>query len=402
MKVKIFPSRPFGEITAPPSKSMAHRLLICAAMAKGESRICGVSHCDDVLATIECLSTLGAKFKRDGEDITVSGIDILSATPEGDLFCRESGSTLRMLIPMATLSGCQVLFGAKEGLLRRPMTVYEKLYSERGLLFAQSEGGFRVKGALTAGEYTLPGDISSQFISGLIFALAALDGESTVHITPPFESRSYVEMTLEALRYFSAEAYFTDSCTVKIAGGGYKCCDAAVEGDYSGAAFPEALNLLGGEVTLLGLSDSSRQGDRIYREYFEKLRLGTSTLDIGNCPDLGPVLFALAAALNGATFTGTARLKIKESDRAAAMAEELAKLGGRVHIYENSVTVEKASLTAPTEPILSHGDHRIVMAMAILLTLTGGEIEGASAVDKSYPHFFRDLKKLNINLEIYD
>ena len=402
MRVKIFPSCACGNLPAPPSKSMAHRLLIASAMASGESFIDNLSTCDDVKATVGCLEALGVSFTEHSNGYKIQGRNFLESAPGSELFCNESGSTLRMLIPAATLSGKEALFTAKAGLLRRPMDVYEKIYTERGLFFEKNEHGYKVIGSLPSGEYIIPGNVSSQFISGLIFALAARAERSVLKITPPFESRSYVDMTIDAVKSFSVNAYFMDELTVVIDGGGYVPQSLSVEGDYSGAAFTDAFNYIGGDVAVSGLSVTSRQGDRIYKDYFKLLKDGRPTLDISNCPDLAPILFALASYLNGADFIGTARLKIKESDRAAAMAEELSKIGGRVIIGENTVTIEKASLTYPTAPIDSHKDHRIVMAMAILLTLTGGEILGAEAVAKSYPDFFEHLKKININLEIYD
>lgn len=402
MRVKITPGRAKGHIQAPPSKSMAHRMLIAAAMADGESLIKGVSECDDVRATLSCLESLGVRIEKNGSDYRVFGTDFKKITHQGELFCRESGSTIRMLIPPATLSGNTVCFTASEGLLKRPMTPYKEIYEDLGFLFERTDRGYLVKGSIPAGEYTIPGNLSSQFISGLIFALAALKGESIIKITPPIESRSYIDMTLEAIKHFSATAFFEDDLTIRIKGGGYKACEACVEGDYSGAAFPYALNLLGGEVEISGLSESSSQGDKVYREYFRLLSLGTPEIDISDCPDLGPILFAMAAAKGGARFTGTKRLKVKESDRAAAMAEELSKLGISLLVEENSVTVESTKLCSPTEPIHSHNDHRIVMATAILLTQVGGEIIGAEAINKSYPDFFKDLMKLNIDLEIYE
>ena len=391
-----------GKISAPPSKSMAHRLLIAAAMAEGASVIRGVSDCDDVLATLDCLAALGVKFEKLADGYRVFGIDFTKAKPHGELFCRESGSTLRMLIPAATLSGKEVSFRAIAGLMKRPMTVYEDIYKKLGFAFLSENGGYKVLGAIPSGEYEVEGNISSQFISGLIFALAARKEPSIIKITPPVESRSYIEMTLQALEYFSSRVEFTDSNTLKVFGGGYKPANLTVEGDWSGAAFPDALNLFGGKANILGLSEKSLQGDRVYKRHFKALSEGFSKIDITDCPDLAPILFAVAAAFHGAEFIGTKRLKIKESDRASAMASELLKVGCEVELYENRAIVGKWNKKAPLTPISSHGDHRIVMAMAILLTVVGGEIEGAEATAKSYPSFFEDLKKLNIKLDIYD
>ena len=204
---------------------------------------------------------------------------------------------------------------------------------------------------------------------------------------------------MDALRSFGVSAVWQDEHTIYIRGKQrYKPSEVTVEGDYSGAAFPEALGLFGGEVTVLGLREDTIQGDSVYRKYYDMLVRGVPTIHIGDCPDLGPVLFAIAAAKNGGIFTGTRRLKIKESDRAEAMAEELKKFGTSVSVYEDTVVIYPAEFHAPTEELCGHNDHRIVMALSVLLTLTGGVIDGAEAVSKSYPAFFENLSSLGIEV----
>jgi len=403
MRVSIKPSVAKGRISAPPSKSMAHRMLISAAMCEGVSRVSGISDCEDVAATVECLEALGVKFERVGDDVTVYGKNLARAIPNAPLYCRESGSTLRFLIPIALLSGKTVMFLGKDSLMQRPMGVYKKICDERGLDFIQDGSSITVKGRLTSGDFTVPGNISSQFISGLIFALPNLKGDSRIKITPPIESRSYIDMTLDAVKSFGIECGWENENTLYIKGSqSYLPREVGVEGDYSGAAFPEALNVFGGEVDVLGLNPDSIQGDRVYRKYFDMLTSGVPTIHIGDCPDLAPILFSVAAARCGGVFTGTKRLKIKESDRAAVMAEELEKFGASVTIYEDKVVVYPKEFKKPVEVLNGHNDHRIVMSMAILLTLVGGEIDGAEAVKKSYPAFFDDLRSLGIEVEEYD
>ncbi len=400
MKIEITKGTASGIISAPPSKSMAHRLLISAAMCEGVSTVRGISSCEDVLATLDCLSALGVRCERVGDDVTVYGKDPKKMRPSEPLKCRESGSTLRFMIPIAMRSEQTAIFYGAEGLMSRPMSVYENMCRERGLTYISDGGSIVVKGPLTGGEFTLPGNVSSQFISGLLFALPTADEDSTIRILPPIESRSYIDLTIDALRMFGVCAQWQDEHTVFIKGKQkYNPTDVTVEGDYSGAAFPEALNLFGGEVTVMGLRPDTIQGDSVYKKYYDMLVRGTPTIHIGDCPDLGPVLFAVAAAKNGGVFTGTRRLKIKESDRAAAMAEELKKFGTSVSVYEDTVVIYPAEFHAPTEPLYGHNDHRIVMALAILLTLTGGEIEGAEVVSKSYPGFFENLRALGIEVK---
>ncbi|MBQ7362881.1 MAG: 3-phosphoshikimate 1-carboxyvinyltransferase [Clostridia bacterium] len=403
MIVKIEKGTARGKVTAPPSKSMAHRLVISAAMCRGESRIRGISDCEDVRATVTCLTALGVSVVREGDDLVVVGTDMTSTAPNGVLDAGESGSTLRFLIPVAMLSGKTVMFRGKEGLMRRPMDVYERLASERGLVFLGDGESITVRGRLPSGEYHVVGNVSSQFISGLLFALPTLEGDSRIRITPPIESRSYIEMTLAAIRLFGIRAEWEGEHTIFIPGGQhYTAADVTVEGDYSGAAFTDAFNILSGEVSVLGLNPDSIQGDKVYKKYYEMLDSGIPTVHIGDCPDLGPILFALAAAKRGGVFTGTKRLKIKESDRAEAMAEELKKFGVTVSVYEDKTVVYPVRFEPPTERLHGHNDHRIVMSLAILLTLVGGEIEGAEAISKSYPQFFSDLRKLGIGVTEYE
>jgi len=403
MRVKITPSQGKGEVFAPPSKSMAHRLLICSALADGVSKVHGVSSCEDVSATLDCMAALGICAEKCGEDVTVYGKSILSATAENTLYCRESGSTLRFFIPIALLLGKTVMFKGAGTLMSRPMNVYEQLCRERSLAFISDGDSITVKGPLTSGDYTVIGNISSQFISGLLFALPLLQGDSRIKITPPIESRSYIHMTIHALKLFGVNVEWENEYTIFIKGGQrYRPSEVTVEGDYSGAAFTDALNLLGSSVNVLGLNPESIQGDRVYKKHYEQLNRGVPTIQIGDCPDLGPILFALAAAKCGGVFSGTKRLKIKESDRAAAMAEELEKFGASVKVYEDKVVVYPADFHKPTEVLKGHNDHRIVMSLAVLLTVTGGEIDGAEAISKSYPAFFDDLRSLGIGVEEYE
>lgn len=403
MTVKIKRGTARGKIYSPPSKSVAHRLLICAAMSEGESVVHGISTCEDVLATLDCMSALRIKYERDGNDVKVHGKVPTDMLPSEPLKCRESGSTLRFMIPITMMTGHTAIFYGAKGLMSRPMSVYEALCKEHGHTYISDGESIVVKGPLNGGEYTLPGNISSQFISGLLFALPNAEKNSTIKILPPIESRSYIELTIDALKSFGVTVGWRDEHTLYIPGKQkFRACEVTVEGDYSGAAFPEALNLFGGEVSVLGLRENSIQGDSVYRKYFDMLKDGVPNVHIGDCPDLGPILFAIAAAKNGGVFTGTRRLKIKESDRAAAMANELKKFGASVTVYDDNVVIYPAEFHAPCEILDGHNDHRIVMALSVLATLTGAEISDAEAVSKSYPEFFEHLTALGIEVTQYD
>ena len=401
MRVRIFPSRGLGRINAPTSKSMSHRMLIAAALSPKVSTVRGVNLCDDVKATLEALKILGAEIEICGNAARIRGVAPNDIAPSAAIDCHESGSTLRFLIPIAALSQRTTVFKRDEGLISRPLSEYERIFCERGLKF-DNGSELSVTGPLASGEYRIRAGVSSQFISGLIFALPTLEGESKIIIEPPFESRPYVDMTVSAVREFGIRADFSNENTIIIPGNQtYEPNDVSVEGDFSAAAFLDALSLLGGEVEVLGLSKGSKQGDKVYREYYRLLASECPTLPVNDCPDLAPILMALASSLNGAVLTGTRRLRYKESDRAMAMAEELTKLGVRVVCENDRITVYPCKVFNKNTVLNGHNDHRIVMALSVLLTAIGGEIEGGLAVAKSYPSFFRDLESLGIRMELY-
>lgn len=398
MRVEIRPSIAQGSVEAPPSKSMAHRYLIASALSEGKSVIEGVEYSQDILATIDCLRALGIDIECGENTVSVRG-GVLSL--RGDLCCRESGSTLRFLLPLCLLLGQKATLKGSPRLMERPLSVYRDLCAQKGFDFNQTQEGITVCGGLTGGEYSLDGGISSQFVSGMLFALACCEGESTIILEGTIESRSYIDLTLLALRKFGYFVEWSGENTLRIIGGKGSAQKLRVEGDYSNAAFLDAFNLLGGRVEVVGLDSASLQGDRIYRDYFSEISKGTPTLSLADCPDLGPILMAVAAAKNGARFTQTARLKIKESDRGAAMAAELKKCGVEVTLSENEINVSGGA-TAPREMICGHNDHRIVMSMAVLCSKFGGVVDGAEAVAKSYPAFFEKMKELGTEVDIFE
>ena len=398
MKRRINKGIAVGKITAPPSKSVAHRLLICGALAKGESVIEGISQSRDMEATLDCIKALGVEFSKTGDTVSIK-----STSFEGDYVfnCHESGSTLRFFIPIALLSGRTCTFVGRDRLMARGIEVYENAFSHMGITCVKESGKITLSGKLSHGVFNLPGDVSSQYISGLMFALPLLDGDSVINITTELESAPYIDITMECLKRFGVEIVKSGSSYYIRGGQEYKSCTTVVEGDFSNAAFLDGFNLLGGDVSVLGLNKSSVQGDKAYLDYFAEIAKSNPTIDISMCPDLGPVLFALAAVKNGATFVGTKRLKIKESDRAEAMKAELQKFGVDVQVFENSVIVGNGA-KAPSTTLCGHNDHRIVMALTLILTLFGGEIDGCEAVKKSYPDFFEDLAKIGIRSFILD
>lgn len=388
-----------GTIDAPPSKSMAHRLLIGAALSGHPSTLSGIAFSEDILATIDCLRALGANVTANRDTVTVEPQGFMQ-TEHPILECRESGSTLRFLIPLALCLGREVELRGSERLLERPLTVYEELCRDNGFSFEKGKNAIILRGKLEGGSYRIRGDISSQFITGLIFALIYLRKDSSIEILPPPESKPYIDLTLSALQAFGANVCFSDAYNIEIQASDLHAFSGNVEGDYSNAAFLDAFNRIGSNLQIGNLSADSLQGDKIYTDYFKKIETGFPTLNLSDCPDLGPVLFALASLKNGATFTGTDRLKAKESDRGVAMHEELSKLGGGLILGDHTITVPKQTLRYQGKMLDGHNDHRIVMAMSVILSQTGGSINGAQAVRKSYPDFFADIKRLGAKVEL--
>ena len=400
MKAKFKPCRLNGNIDAPPSKSMAHRYLIGAALSGKICNISGIDYNEDILASIDCLKALGAEINIDKDVVCVNPQYFMKNVDNSVLECRESGSTLRFFIPLALCLGTEVTLKGSTRLFERPLDVYEELCKRDNFKFEKKENLVKLCGKLKSGNYQIRGDISSQFITGLIFALTYLGEDSSIEIIPPFESRSYVNLTMSALKSFGVDIEFTDEYCIKIKKSNMNAFSGKIEGDYSNAAFLDAFNYIDSNITVHNLNPESLQGDRVYANYFGKIAVGTPTLDISDCPDLGPVLIALASMKNGATFTGTDRLKAKESDRGKTMHEELEKLGGGLIFSENKIIVPKQQLSDQGIVLNGHNDHRIVMAMSLVLSKIGGVIEGAEAVRKSYPRFFENIRNLGAEVEV--
>ena len=409
-----------GTLAAPPSKSMAHRAVLCAALAGGRSHITHLEFSKDISATLAAAAQLCARVETGAADAVVEGLgQFRPLTAPVD--CCESGSTLRFLIPIASLTGQQVTFTGRGRLMERPQSVYEALYREQNLLFEQSSAGLTVAGALAPGEYRLAGNVSSQFISGLLFALPLLGGGSTLHLIPPVESRSYIEMTRAVQAAFGVQSRWLDENTLSIPGGQhYHPCDYTVEGDYSQAAFPAVLGAVCGGVTITGLAPETLQGDAVILDIlrrcgaqftrsgdavtFAKAPLHGVDIDLADCPDLGPVLMVLGLLCEGTTVIRNAeRLRLKESDRIAAMEAELRACGGILESEGGTITIHGCAdkLHAPAAPLHGHNDHRVVMSLTVLALAAGLRlsIDDAEAVQKSWPHFFDAIKPLGVEVE---
>ncbi len=397
MTVTVRPSKASGTVVVPPSKSMAHRALICGALSE-QSVITNIDFSKDIIATLSCLEKLGANVEINANTVTIGGLKLDSIPNDAELDANESGSTLRFLIPLCMASQKTVVLKGSKRLFERPLDVYENIAKKQNIIFEKNENSITVCGGLSSGEYKVQGNVSSQFISGLLFLLPLLNGDSVLVVTGDFESASYIDLTLQVLNNFGVEIkrenntfYIRGNCE-------YKSQNYVVEGDCSNAAFLDAFNYLGGNVDVKGLRENTLQGDRIYKYIFEALKNGQKRFDLSDCPDLAPVVFAIATLYGGAEFTGTKRLKIKESDRANAMKQELSKFSIEVSVNDNSVIIKDGELRKPTEVLNSHNDHRIAMALTLLLTITGGCINGAESVAKSFPDFYKKIFQIGIDL----
>lgn len=414
MLARIQPSRLQGSVTVPPSKSMAHRALLCAGLAAGETRIQGILPSQDMEATCRALTALGASIARQGSLARVQGVAGRPKAPQGPVDCGESGSTLRFLIPAFALASAPARLTGRGRLPQRPLGPYGAIFHGQGLPFAQDETGVSFQGPLAPGDYGLHGDVSSQFISGLLFALPLLPGDSHIRIQPPFESRGYVNMTLQVMDAFGVRASFVDGLTLRVPGNQLFTAPAApflVEGDDSQAAFFLTLDAILGDVSVAGLSPRSIQGDRVMGEILARCGhvpgqpprpLAPFVADLGDCPDLGPILMTLGLFCQGESrLLNAGRLRLKESDRGTAMAQELSKLGGQASLAGDEIRIRQSRLR-PGPALSSHGDHRIAMALAVaaLGARIPVEIQGAEAVEKSYPDFWKDLAAIGARVEL--
>ncbi|NLG26128.1 MAG: 3-phosphoshikimate 1-carboxyvinyltransferase [Clostridiales bacterium] len=396
MIARIAPAPLSGAVDAIPSKSCAHRALICAALADRPTEVAMTATSGDIEATADCLRALGAGVERSAGGLMVAPIG--RAAENAALNARDSGSTLRFLLPVASALGAGATFSGEGRLPDRPGGALIKQLRAHGAIVGGERLPLTVSGRLRGGLYELPGDVSSQFATGLLFALPLLPEDSEIRFTTPVESRSYLNLTVAALHGFSVEVLPTAT--------GYRVPGRqiyrspgrlVVEGDWSAAAFFLAAGALNnGSVAVAGLDERSAQGDRAIVAILADMRARDErTIDASDCPDLVPIVAAAAALTPGTTrIERAARLRLKESDRLAAMAEGLTNLGGDVRETPDGLLISGGRLRGGR--VRSHGDHRIAMALAIAAAYADGpvEIDGAEAVAKSYPGFFEDFNKL--------
>lgn len=396
MDITIYPAKLRGKISAIPSKSQAHRYLICAAFADKPTDIVCPQTNQDIEATADCLNALGAAIQR--TEYGYSVVPVANIPKKAALDCRESGSTLRFLLPIVGALGVDATFTLSGRLPKRPLSpLWEEMERMGCQLSRPTENTIFSTGRLLPGEYRIAGNISSQYITGLLFALSLIPGTSSLQIVGKLESAPYVDMTLQALTAFGVNAnYESISGQFPFRSPG----KVQVEGDWSNAAFFLAAKALGNNVVVEGLSEDSLQGDRAIADVLNQLQ-ENCTINAQDIPDLVPILAVVSGAKYGATFTGVSRLRLKESDRVATVAAMLQNFGLEISATDNTLTVAPAKFGSCT--VDSFADHRIAMSAAIAATVADGPvtIKGAECVSKSYPSFWEEYRKLGGNYEQY-
>lgn len=419
---KIYPGKLNGSVKIPPSKSMAHRAVICAALGNSISKITNVDYSDDIIATIEAMKSLGAEIIKKDDYLEVIGIkspnnkcgDIKS---ERVIDCNESGSTLRFLVPIAAIFDGVNRFIGRGNLGKRPLDTYYKIFDEQGIKYSYKEGilDLVTEGRLKAGDFKVKGNISSQFITGLLFTLPLLDGDSKIIITTEMESKGYIDLTLSAMKDFGIEVINNDYKEFIVKGNQtYVSCDYRVEGDYSQAAFFLCADALKNNVDALDLKRDSLQGDKEVIDILERMGVKIETcgsglkgeapesikatvIDGSQCPDIIPVVSLVAALCEGtSTVINAGRLRIKECDRLAAVTSELNKLGAKITEKPDGLIIEGVKKFKGGVEVWSHKDHRIAMTLAVASTACEEPIiiKDYECVSKSYPQFWDDFKNL--------
>lgn len=405
--VTIRPKFLSGTVTPPPSKSQAHRLLLCAALAEEESRVGNVAFSQDIRATLSCMEALGARWSMVSRNcVQISGLSMEARRGElPRMDCGESGSTLRFLIPIALAVAGGGVFTGHGRLMQRPQKPYFDLFEEKGIFYEQRGDILTVRGRLTPGEYRLPGNVSSQFFTGLLYALSLLDGPSEIISTTALESADYITMTICAMEKAGVRVERNaDRCSYFIIPGKYHCFTENVEADWSQAGFWYAAIALGSALELEGMNACSAQGDMVIVPHFLKLtQAGDVTIDVSDCPDLVPPLAVMAAVRRGTTrLVNAARLRIKESDRLASVTATLNALGAEVEEHPDSLTIRGKDRLAGGVEVDCCNDHRIAMMAAVAATRCERPIKllGADCVKKSYPNFWEHYQMLGGELDV--
>ena len=419
MNVIIHPKKLKGEVIIPPSKSLSHRAIIAACLAEGVSVISNISYSKDINATIGAMEAIGAKVIRNGNQLIINGSNVKRV---GDVIdANESGSTIRFMIPIALVNAEPITFTGKNNLVNRPLDSYFEIFDKQGIKYEHSDGVYlplKVNGGLKPDTYHIRGDISSQFITGLLYALPLLNGDSKIVITTNLESKGYIDLTLDVLKDFGIEIINNDYKEFIVKGNQqYKAIDYTVEGDYSQTAFFLVGGALGNDITLLGMKEDSLQGDKKIIDDIKAMngnitfeseilkcepsKTVGAVIDFSQSPDLGPALTVLASLSNGTShFINASRLRIKECDRITCMLEELNKMGANITESPDSMTIYGVNELKGCI-VDSHNDHRVAMALAMAATVCDSDVKilNAECVSKSYPHFWEDYIKLGGSID---
>ncbi len=400
-EIKIVPKKLKGEVKIPPSKSMAHRAIICASLSNGASNITNIDYSDDIIATIKAMESLGTVFNKTKDALIVDGSKTYTLK-NSFIDCNESGSTLRFLVPISIVKENSVQIVGKGNLGKRPITTFYEIFDRQNIeySFKENELDLKISGKLKNDTFKVKGNISSQFISGLLFSLPLLEGDSVIEITTDLESKSYIDLTLSCLKTFGIEVVNENYERFIIKGNQeYKASDYEVEGDYSQGAFFYCANFLGNDIDIKGLDENSLQGDKQCVDIIKEFLASDGKdviIDANNCPDIIPVVTVAASLRNGNTsIINAGRLRIKECDRLAAICKELNKLGADVTEHCDSISVKGVKELSGGN-VCTYDDHRMAMALAIASTRATGEIviDNKKCVSKSYPSFWEDFKKL--------
>ncbi len=391
MDVTINPAILRGSITPPPSKSQAHRAMLAMMLAQEKGMLSSLPESQDIDATQRCAAALTAK------GAPCDGLPMLD--------CGESGSTLRFLIPVALALRGGGHFTGQGRLMERPQKPYFDIFDEKGIFYDLQYGVLTVRGTLTPGIYALPGDVSSQFVTGLLYALPLLAGDSEIVLTSPLESRDYVAMTLDVLSKFGVQVENENYERFRVPGNQkFRAVDMAIEADWSQAGFWYAAAFLDNAVEITGMAPASSQGDRVVAELYWKLaKPGDVDIDVSGCPDLVPPLAVMAAVRRGNTkIVNAARLRIKESDRLTAVSTVLRAMGADITELPDGLVIVGQETLKGGVTVDSFNDHRIAMMAAIAATRCSVPvtIQGAECVRKSYPGFWDDYKALGGRLEV--
>ncbi|ONI43588.1 3-phosphoshikimate 1-carboxyvinyltransferase [Candidatus Epulonipiscium fishelsonii] len=427
-KIKITPSKLSGEITIPPSKSMAHRAIICASLSSESSTISNIDFSEDIIATIDGMRALGADIKIEESTLYISGKNLLDNSAQikeiKNIFCNESGSTLRFLVPISLINENRVRFTGKGNLGKRPLTPFYNIFDKQGIKYIYSDGvmDLMIDGKICSGEFELEGNISSQFISGLLFMLPLLKGNSKITITSPLESKGYIDLTLQMINLFGVSITNNNYQSFEIVGGqSYRGCNYVVEGDFSQAAFFLVAGAIGNDVVCKGLNINSLQRDKMALEFLQRIgaeiqingsnisvtknKLEAIVMDGSECPDIMPVMAVVAALCKGTSMMINAgRLRIKECDRLMAITKELGTLGANITELSDGLKIIGVDSFAGNTTVHSHKDHRIAMSIAIAATACNTPIilEEPDCVSKSYPSFWEDYKEMGGIIEVID